>query len=141
MARDLAVPVRQAIVTRLNTDGTQTKALTGGRAYGPAEPDNPAWPFVRVDLPVVTPAYEGCGGDDSRYSFTVHGFAAGPDERAAGALAAAISADLDGYEVELVPAPTAYLQDTVWTGTQLLRDTARTDGFHALVRIDVRVAG
>lgn len=140
MARDLGVPVRQAIVTRLNAAGSLTRAITEGRAYGPAEPPDPVWPFVRVDTPLITPDFDGCG-DASAYTFRVHGFAIGEDERSAGALGAAISADLDGLEGVLVEDPPAYLKDTVWTATQLLRDTAKEDGWHAAVTVNCTASG
>lgn len=141
MARDLSADVRRAVVTRLNAVGSRTVALAEGRAYGPAEPKDPVWPFVRVDLPVVTPAYDGCS-DASEYAFRVHGFAVGEDEANASALGAAIIADLDGLEIDLPGVvPAAHLQDTVWTATQYLRDTAKERGWHAAVTVNCSVAG
>lgn len=140
MARDLSIDVRRAIVTRLRAVGSATRELIEGRAYGPAEPDSPVWPFVRVDLPTVVPDYDGCS-DASLSAFRIHGFADGPDESVAGALAAAIVADLDEYEIDLDVTPPARLTDTLWTGTQLLRDTARVNGWHAAISIECRIAG
>lgn len=140
MARDLSVEARRAIVTALNANGSRTRALVDGRAYGPAEPTDPMWPFVRVDLPLVFPDFDGCS-DATRNTFRVHGFSTGDDESSASALGAAIAADLDGLEQALTVVPEAYLQDTVWTGTQLLRDTVKAKGWHAAVTIDCRVAG
>jgi hypothetical protein len=140
MARDLSIDVRRAVVTRLNAVGSRTRALVQGRAYGPAEPDSPVWPFVRVDFPVTLPDFDGCS-DATRYTLRVHGFATGDDESNAGALGAAISADLDEFSVLLVADPEAYLKDIGWTGTQLMRDTAKPNGYHAAVSIDCRVAG
>jgi hypothetical protein len=142
MARDLCVEVRQAVVTALNDAGSRTRAIMQeARAYGPDEPDEKVWPFVRTDLPTIAPDFEQGCGDNSTVSFRVHGFAMGPDERNVGALAAAISADLDGLTAQLVVAPEATLADTLWTGTQLMRDTAQQNGWHAAVSIRCEVAG
>jgi hypothetical protein len=139
MARDVSVEVRRAIVSRLNDPASRTYAIAAGRAYGPAEPSDPQWPFVRVDLPIIVPDYDGCS-DASLCTFRVHGFAVDNDERAAAALGGAIAADLDGMELQLVADPEAYLQDSRWTGTQLLRDTAKEKGWHAAVTMDCKVA-
>lgn len=95
MARDLSVDVRRFIVAALNADGSRTKQITEGRAFGPSIPNDVAWPFVRVDLPITIPAFDGCS-DASDYIFRVNGFTAGDDESAGGELNAAIAADLDG---------------------------------------------
>jgi hypothetical protein len=139
--RDLTAQVRQAVVAWLNDAAAATRALlVEERAYGPASPDKPVWPFVRVDLPVVVPMPGSCG-DGGEYTFRVHGFAKGPDERATSAIANAIVKDLDGFEVDLPGVADAKLADTLWTGTQHLRDTVEADGWHAAVTITCRVDG
>lgn len=140
MARDLSVDVRRAMVTALNAAGSRTSAFTEGRAYGPSEPKDPVWPFVRVDLPVVTPDFDGCS-DASSYAFRVHGFATGEDEGPASGLGNAIISDLDGLEVQLVDDPEAYLKDTQWTATTYLRDTTKEQGWHAAVLVTCTVSG
>jgi hypothetical protein len=135
VARDLSVEVRQAVVTRL-----RAAPLADGRAYGPAPRTNPVWPFIRLDLPTVTPVPGSCD-DGSRYEFNVHAFAKGDDERAASGLAAAIAASLDGFTVRLVDEPEAWLQDLVWTGTQVFRDTDEENGWHGVVRLRAEVSG
>lgn len=139
MARDLAVEVRQAVVAALKGN-TATAAIVSTNVFGPATPSPPPWPFIRVDLPIVTPDYDGCS-DASRYRFNVHAFAKGADERAAGRLSAAVSAALDGLSGQLVLTPAAWLQDVRWTGTQLLSDTDEANGWHGVIACDARVAG
>lgn len=140
MARDLSVDVRRFIVAALNADGAATKAITEGRAYGPSVPNDVEWPFVRVDLPIVVPDYDGCS-DATRYVFRVNGFTAGDDESVGGALNAAIAADLDGLSGDLDGVADAHVQDAGWTGSQLLSDTDRADGWHGIVSMAIRVAG
>lgn len=139
-ARDLSVPVRQFTVARLATD-LAVAALAGSRVYGPSEPDNPVWPFVRMDLPDVVPESDGCGGG-TRYGFNVHAFAKGDDERSVGQLAAAISAALDDTSAQITGVvPDAWVQDMLWRGTEIRRDIDEVNGWHAVVRMSVLVSG
>lgn len=140
MARDFSAGVRQALVDWLNNAASQTHAILDGRAYGPSEPDNSPWPFARLDLPTVVPRAESCS-DVQEYTLRIHGFTKGADERGSGALGNAIVEDLDGFEVALPGGGGAYLSETVWTGTQHLRDTVAVDGWHAAVSITCRVDG
>lgn len=140
MARDLSVDVRRFIVSALNADGSATKAITEGRAYGPSVPKDAAWPFVRVDLPIVVPDYDGCS-DASRYVFRVNGFTASDDEAQGSELNAAIASDLDGLSGDLGVDPEAHVKDAGWTGSQLLSDTDRADGWHGIVSMSILVAG
>lgn len=141
MARDLSAELRKRVVAHLNDPTSRTRTIMGAdRAYGAASPDAPEWPFVRMDLPVVVPVPDGCS-DAAEYSFRIHGFTKGPDERASGALGHAIVADLDGLDGALLVVPDAYLTDTLWTGTQHLRDTVEPDGWHAAVSVTCRVDG
>jgi hypothetical protein len=120
---------------------TATRAIAGDRIYGPSVPDAPEWPFVRTDLPVVTPDPDGCGPHASRYTFNIHGFARGDDERSAARLAAAILADVDELAGVIVANPEAAISDTVWTGTQVFRDIPEPNGWHAVVSVYCRVSG
>lgn len=143
MARDLSVPLRQLLVTALREPASFTAIVLGtaqGNVFGPEVPAPAPWPFVRVELPLVFPAYDGCS-DASRYRFDISAFAAGDDERNAAAIAAAIATDIDQLVGVLVADPEATLQDTLWTGTQHLRDTARADGWHSVVSFEATAAG
>lgn len=120
---------------------TAVAALAEDRVYGPSVPDAPGWPFVRVDLPVVTPDSDGCGPNASRYTFNVHGFAKGDDERNAATLGAAISSVLDELSGIIVVDPEAAITDTVWTATQVFSDTAEANGWHAVVSVYCLVSG
>lgn len=139
MARDLTIEVREFVVAALAAD-TAVAAIAGSQVYGPSVPSKPSWPFVRVELPVVTPEFEGCGGQSSRYTFNVHGFAKGDDERPCAQLAAALSERLDELSGILVVNPLATLNDTMWTATQVFRDTPEVDGWHAVVSVYCRVS-
>lgn len=140
MQRDLSVAVRSFVVTAL-ADDTAVAALTAERVYGPSPPATPQWPFIRSDLPAVTPDPDGCGPNGQRYTFNVHGFAKGDDERTAGQLANAMVARLDELSGILVDVdPEAAITDTVWTGTQIFRDTPEPNGWHAVVSIYCRVS-
>lgn len=140
MARDLSVPVRQFVVEALaSTIGVS--AIVGDRVYGPAEPDNPTWPFVRMDLPDVVPESDGCGGNGTRYGFNLHGFAKGADERAVGQLAAALASAVDELSGDMGLTPDAYVRDTFWNGTELRRDVDEVDGWHGIVRVSCFVSG
>ena len=140
MARDLSGEVRDFVVRALN-GGNPVKSLLGdGRAYGPSAPADPPWPFIRVDLPVIVPERNGCG-DGSRYTFRVHGFAKGDDETNAAALGGGIASQLDELAGDMDVDPPATVTDTVWTGSQVFRDTASVDGWHSVVSVIVRVSG
>lgn len=142
MARDLSVEVREFVVAALAAD-TAVAAFTGPRVYGPSVPESPDWPFIRADLPVVVPDPDGCGGDATRYTFNVHGFAKGDDERNAARLGAAMADLLDELAGLIVgaPDPEAAITDTVWTATQVFRDTPEVNGWHAVVSVYSRVSG
>lgn len=138
MARTLTVEVREAYVKRLNDD-TVIQAL-GAKAFGPEVPSPPPWPFIRVELPIVLPDYDGCS-DGSRYRINVSCFAKGEDERLCVKLSDAATMALDGFETMIVVAdPDAKLQDILWTGTQFLRDIAEADGWHGIVGTEAKVA-
>jgi hypothetical protein len=104
-------------------------------------PDTPQWPFVRTDLPVVTPDNDSGGTNAARYTFNIHGFAKGDDERNAARLGAAIAADMDELAGIIVADPEATISDTVWTGTQVFRDIAEANGWHAVVSVYCRASG
>ncbi len=140
MARDLTVPVRQFTVTALAEPGAVAD-IVGARVYGTAVPAPPLWPFVRMDLPVATPDTDGCGGQASSYALRVHAFAKGDDERAVGQLAAAIASVLDERTGIAVVEPEAFVRDTVWTGTEIFRDTAEVNGWHGVVSMTAFVSG
>jgi hypothetical protein len=141
MARDLSIPVREFIVSSLAEAGSLTQAIAGSRVYGPSVPKEPVWPWVRMDLPTVGPDRTAGCGDNSRYAFNLHGFAKGDDERNAAQLGAALAADVDELAGIIVVDPAAAVTDTVWTGTQVFRDTAEPNGWHAVVSCYCRVSG
>jgi hypothetical protein len=139
MARDLSVDVRNALVERLNAN-TDIQAL-GAQAFGPEVPSPPPWPFIRVELPIVLPDFDGCS-DATRYRINISCFAKGDDERPCSMIAKAVNTSLDGFEAMIVNTPPdAKLQDTLWTGTQYLKDIAEADGYHGIVSIEAKVAG
>lgn len=140
MVRDLSVEVREFVVKAM-ADAAPVAALTGPRAYGPSVPESPDWPFILTDLPVVTREPDGCGENASRYTFNAHGYAKGDDERPAARLGAAMAAALDELSGVIVVAPEAAIIDTVWTSTQVFRDTTSVDGWHAVVRVYCLVSG
>jgi hypothetical protein len=139
VARDLTVQVRQFVVEALAST-IAVSAIVGDRVFGPAEPDNPEWPFVRMDLPDVVPDNDGCS-DGSRYGFNLHAFAKGPDERAVGQLAAALAAGVDELSGDMTVVPPAYVRDTFWNGTELRRDVDEVDGWHGVIRVSCFVSG
>lgn len=149
MARDLTEQVREFVVEAISTAAPAASVaasveppLLATSNYGPAVPENPPWPFTHADLPVVAPDYEpgGCS-DNTRYTFRVHGFAKGVDERNAARLGAALASVLDELSGVLDAVPEAVITDTVWTGTQVFRDTASNDGWHAVVSVYCLVSG
>lgn len=142
--RDHSVAVREFVVAAMaatNPAPTPVRDIAEGRIYGPSVPDEPVWPFVRTDLPVVTPDPDGCGPNATRYTFNIHGFAKGDDERNAALLGAAIAELVDELAGVIVDDPEAAITDTVWTGTQVFRDTAEANGWHAVVSVYCRVSG
>jgi hypothetical protein len=139
LARDLTVPVRQFVVEALSSTAA-VSGIVGDRVFGPAEPDDPQWPFVRMDLPDVVPESTGCG-DSTRYGFNLHAFAKGPDERAVGQLAAVLAAAIDELWGNLDVDPPAEVRDTFWNGTELRRDVDEVDGWHGIVRVSCFVSG
>jgi hypothetical protein len=142
VARDLAIAVREFVVEALATaPEVMAEAGNPARVYGPSVPAHPVWPFVRVDLPVITPDPDGCGPNGSRYTFNAHGFARGDDERNAARLGAAMSHVLDELAGIIVADPEASMSDTVWTATQTFRDTPEADGWHTVVSVYSRVSG
>ena len=132
---DLSVEVRELVVAAMSATApaSAVQLICADRIYGPSAPPTPQWPFVRTDLPVVTPDPNGCGPNSTRCTFNVHGFAKGDDERAGAALGKAIMETLDELAGQVVASPEAVVTDTVWTGTQVFRDTAEANGWHAVV--------
>lgn len=141
MARDLTISVREAVVEAMSSATVLTDDLgVEDRVYGESPPDRPAWPFIRMDLPVVAPDFDGCG-DASLYSFRIHAFAKGEDSRAAATLQSAIVEVLDGLNGNIVVNPEAVLKDTLWTGSRVFRDTEEVNGWHGTADFECRVSG
>lgn len=138
MARLLTNEVREAYVERLNSDAT-IQAL-GAQAFGPEVPSPPPWPFIRVEPPVIVPDFDGCS-QASRYRVNVSCFAKGEDEQPCSRLSDRVAEVLNGFEVVITSViPDAELQDTLWTGTQFLRDIAEADGWHGIVSTEAKLA-
>lgn len=116
-------------------------AIVGDRSFGPENISSIEWPFNHVGLPSIVPEPDGCGGKSYRVIGTVHAFAKGPDESGVAALASAVEDTLDGLSGDLTISDGAHLQDTLWTGTLILRDTAQENGWHAVVNFEAKVSG
>jgi hypothetical protein len=139
MARDCSVDVRRAVVQTLHDDA-DVAAVVGDEVYGPAAKTEPQWPFIRCDAPPCFVDYDGCSADPSRYAFNVHGFAEGDDETNAWALGNLIGSKIDELDIQIATGPDAWLRDMHWTGTQVIGDTERRNGWHAIVSFEALVS-
>lgn len=135
MAIDSSLAIRKETIKRFRSDTALTALVPAQRIYGPQVAGLPEFPFVRVGEPVTLPL-RASGMDGAVAAFSAHAFALGPGEDAAAAIAAALARALDGRVLPL-PAGKAVM---VWTRTQILRDGAEADAWHAVVDFEARAA-
>jgi hypothetical protein len=128
MATDLQLPLRLAVVVALKNDAA-VSAIVGTRVHVRPSPDQ-VWPFVRYGVPLVRPM-TATGIDGSEVDLMIHSFSAGETEDECADLSRAVAEALDGKVLTL--GTEGKCQGIRWTGTQILGDTARADGWHGLI--------
>lgn len=134
MARDLSLPLRQAILAALEDSPAVTAIVPADRIHAVEVPAQPVWPFLRYGAATPSP-FRSSGADGLRLMGTVHAFARGPGEDAVAALAAAVAAVLDGADARglLLTLDGGEVAHLAWTGTQLRRDGDEAGAHHALI--------
>lgn len=131
MGIDHSLPLRRAVVAALAADPA-VAAIVEARVYGPAVPSNPKWPYVRCGLVIAAP-WEATKLNGMQATFAVSGFAKSADESAAAILGAAIQKALDGNDLDMDGSHCVSLD---WTQSQVVRDTAEADAYHAIVQFE-----
>lgn len=119
---DLSMPVKAAILARLEQHGPLTAIVPANRIYPMQPPSTPAYPFIRYSASVR--AYEHSCGEGVLAEVQVHGF--GRDETETHQIAAAVVAALDD-------APDFFACD--WIRTQFVPDGG--DVWHAIIDFTV----
>ena len=142
MAKDSSLAVRIAVVTALKADAALAEPLPSGRVLDGrvhvAVPETIVWPYVRYGPDDVLP-YLATGIDGNDIAMMLHAFAEGATDDDAKELSARVAAALDGKVLDLTTDYPAKLADVRWTGTQVLRDIGRVDGWHGVVRFAGKV--
>jgi hypothetical protein len=131
MAIDLSLELRKAVVGHLLADAALTALVPAARIYGEQAPATPAWPFIRYGLP-ITAGYEATCWDGSTGTVTIHAFAEGPGMDKAARIAARIVASM----AALAPAALG-ITDNEWIGTNIVRDSAEADKYHAIIQFSI----
>lgn len=128
---DHIIETQGAIVGALKASAALTALVPATRVYGPEPPATPVWPFVMCGMPDAVPSRESCH-DTSVMSFVVHGFAKGPGNVAAAAVANAIKRTLDGAVI----LRNDVTIDVSVAQVQIIRDSAEASAYHAIVRCE-----
>lgn len=142
MASQDVVPLRNAVVGRLEDNPLITAALGDGSVWGEQQPADAPWPFIRYGAPIVTPDQVGqlTGG---RHRVTVHVFARGPSMDECAALCTLVEDELDEQDIDLVFPVASTREATVWemllNSCQIIPDGP--DDWHGVMEFDTSVAG
>jgi len=137
------VPLRNALVKRLEGNAAMTAALGEGSVWGEKQPADAPWPFLRYGAPILTTDELSGGLKGGRHRVTIHTFARGPSMDQCAALMKITEAELDGQDVALDFPPEATRSATAYelflNGAQIIPDGP--DDWHGIQEFDVAVAG
>lgn len=126
---ELALSVREGVVSALVADAGVTAVVPGGSIFGQRVPVERTFPFIRLSPFNGVPERAACWNGE-RIAFTVHSFVKGLDESGAANANAAVKTALDGQQIVIVEGPPEERLDLVWTGGLVLPDPEEKDAWH-----------
>lgn len=136
MSRPLqSLRLRQAAVQRLRADSDITAIgdpAIGARVYGRRQPDELAWPFVRVSVADEGPLRKG-----TEVRLTVHCFSKTAFDDEAETINGAIQASLEDAVLQLSPAWKAFVR---WVGSQVIADASEASAWHGVNTFTATIA-
>jgi hypothetical protein len=138
MARDLSLPLRQAVITHLRADAGMLAELPAARIYGMRQQADTAWPFTRYGATDTIPQRAQCW-DGQIVNLTLHVFSKGQFEDECAQISAAIVAALGDAVLTLgdVDATKAHFR---WRSSQIVPDAAEAAAWHGIVRLEATLA-
>lgn len=128
---DTWLAVRQAWVAHLAAFAPLTELVSASRIYGEQVPSEPKWPFIQLGTQVSTP-WTAYGFTGSLHRLTTHAFSRGPFTDNISRIASAVVASMNTFAIENVT-----MIDFQWIGTNVIRDGAEADGYHAIIDMDI----
>jgi hypothetical protein len=143
MASVKTTELRRAAMTRLAGASAVTSLVAASSIFPQTVPASPAYPHIRMGAPSIFPLKAACV-DGTTGIFSVHAFSRGIDtggalsmtgEDHAGNIGDAIAGALDGQVLEMDSGTMLHVR---WTGSQLMRDGAEADVYHAVVNFSLR---
>jgi hypothetical protein len=144
-ARDHSLALRGAVVAALRGD-VRVAGYVGAHVFAEQPPINqlPAdWKWIRVG-PVRADPFQTSTEAGSEASWIVHVFT--DDSALAYEINAAVTYALDEQRLPMDPEATddagnpPYVMELLWTGSEVIEDTAREGGYHGLVRFTATTA-
>lgn len=121
---------RRVIIARLRDDVASVE-----QRVHQAVPTDPVWPYLRYGVAVWTPRPSTCNERGMVGSLVIHVFTAGVSDDQCDTISGDVVLSLDNAVIA-IPSGKLYL---VWTGTQVLSDIGKSDGWHGIVNFDAQV--
>lgn len=144
MAKDTSHYLSRAIIKALK-ENPEITALVGSRVYPIQVPANPAWPYISMGVPIVSPFRATCM-DGATQDFAIHAFAKTNTTRSGENRVAEISNTLavfldgpdgSGMHLELDTPYPAYA-NLSWNQTQIIQD-AEAGSFHGIIQFSATI--
>lgn len=141
MAQDHSLAFRGGVIQALRADRS-VKDMVGARVHAEQPPANQIMtPWIRCGRISITP-WEASGATGGEVSLTLHAFGGSSDDTHR--LANLIVYALDERPVPLENPerghPDPYVVELLWTGTEVMPDTASKGDYHAVIRFAGTVA-
>lgn len=135
MAKDLSLPLREAIVTHLKDDGVFTALVPAGSIHGMRQPADATWPFTRYGSP-DTRSFKASCIDGSIVDVTLHVFSKDTFEDECAQILAGMSSSLDGAVLTLTGGHRAHVR---WKSSQIIPDASEASAWHGLAHIEATI--
>jgi hypothetical protein len=141
MARDLSLPLREAIVSHLRADGSFTAKVPAEQVHGMRQPAETPWPFTRYGSPDSRPFRAQCL-DGLIVDVTLHIFSKEDYENECAEILSAMARSLEGSQgkgivLALDGGGRAHIR---WKGSQILPDAAEASAWHGLAHIEATIS-
>jgi hypothetical protein len=136
--RDLSLPLREAIITRLRADAPLLALVPSARIFGMRQPSTVQWPFTRYGATDTVPRLSSCSAGQI-VTLTLHAFSKQEYEDECAQISSAIAGALDGA-VLILDDEASTMAHLRWRGSQIIPDSAEASAWHGVARFEATIA-